>query len=247
MDRAVKVGEHCETFYANLPSRIKQFQDTSEKEGKTDCDKDGNLISCFDRDNRYPMPDSIGDFYVRKELLEKEREAKILAEKKAAALKAARMADKHFLANLPGIRREPPRKPTAFGGFTPAISGPKAIEEAPDSEEEILYSPTDSEEEPDDDKQKGRKASVMGDAHHQHSNMKDVHASDGEEDEDTSDSEEEPEQNEEDDNWQKEFELLKASYGNNKDGSSKLKISQPQRRKNITQDMVSTQHMLCNC
>ena len=259
MDRAIKIGEHCEAFYGNLSSRIKQFQDSVDKEGRTECDNSGNLISCFERDNRYPMPESIGDFYVRKEMLEKEREAKLQAEKRAAALKAARLADKHFLANLPGIRREPPRRPPN-GGFLPTVAtGPKASEE-PDSEDEIIYSPTDSEDEDyrppkgKDGKNSGnRKKSTLAPGgvapsedvenfHHHHDKLKDVHASDGEEDEESEgDAEEsEPELDPEDiaeADWQKEFALFKAAYGNKE--APKLKLADMKRRKNIKQDLVS--------
>ena len=96
MDRARLIGEHLETFYNNLHLRMKQFEDSIERENADDCDEAGRLIEMFERE-KYPIPPSIADYYQRQEALQKEREEKEAAEKAAQLEKERRMAERYAI------------------------------------------------------------------------------------------------------------------------------------------------------
>jgi hypothetical protein len=77
-----------ETFYNMLHQRIKLHEESIENEASVECDELGQLIPLFEKD-KFPMPETFSEHYIRVEILQKEIEAKLLAEKKALAEKVS--------------------------------------------------------------------------------------------------------------------------------------------------------------
>ncbi|RYH14424.1 hypothetical protein EON65_33655 [archaeon] len=97
MDRMRLIGEHVETFYNSLHLRMKQYEDSLEKESSTHVDAHGVLVEPFERDSKYPVPLGIRDYYIRLEAKRKEEEERLALEKTLAAEKAAQKAERNAL------------------------------------------------------------------------------------------------------------------------------------------------------
>jgi hypothetical protein len=93
MEKAKLIGEHIETFYEHLHLRAKQFIDSQEKENYDECDENGKLYELFEKD-KYPMPISIADYYIRKDLKIREKEEKEKAEKQKEVEKQQKIAER---------------------------------------------------------------------------------------------------------------------------------------------------------
>lgn len=96
MDRARVIAEHIETFYNSVNLRMKMYEDAQDKENAVETDANGKLIDCFERE-KYPMPLSIADYYVRQEIKQREKEQKEAIEKAAQLEKERRMAERYAI------------------------------------------------------------------------------------------------------------------------------------------------------
>jgi hypothetical protein len=93
MEQSRLIGEHIEQFYEHLHLRAKQFQDSQERENFDECNENGQLYELFEKD-KYPMPISIADYYIRKELKVREKEEKEKAEKQKELEKQQKLAER---------------------------------------------------------------------------------------------------------------------------------------------------------
>lgn len=67
MERARLIGEHVEQFYLNYALRVRQFEESLEKESSTATDPiTGQLLDLFERD-KYPINMNLGDFMYKSE------------------------------------------------------------------------------------------------------------------------------------------------------------------------------------
>jgi hypothetical protein len=96
MERAKLISEHMEAFYNNVQFRSKQHLDSLEKENFDEVDHLGRLIDMYERD-KYPVAPDIGDYYVRQEAKQRERDEADAVERAKAEEKAARLAERYAL------------------------------------------------------------------------------------------------------------------------------------------------------
>ena len=221
MERAIKIAEYVEIFYNNINLRMKQFEDTLDKETSTEVDDNGNLLQLFERD-KYPMPLSVTDYFIRQEMKEKEIEEKLLAEKRAAEEKAARMAERHYLNGV--VKNVPHRGSIAN---VPAHAGN-------DSEDEI---PTDTDT--DSDGHHDDEDDVRNDSPPPHPALMALKVSETMSDDEDPNNMNTAPQSEQELEWQKEFELLKTAIMKPKEVKRAPSLGAIQKRLNIFGSTVS--------
>jgi hypothetical protein len=97
MDRARQIGEYCETFYAMIHLRSKQYLEAIDKEGAVlVTDAKGNFVEWFERDSKHPLPSlTIKDYFLRLEAKEKAEADALAAEKAAAEAKSRALAERY--------------------------------------------------------------------------------------------------------------------------------------------------------